>query len=286
MSKNAIVSDVLRKAVGTYARIMVRVAKIAEYYGKLAKASRIAICEERHGSGAKAKEAEIAEQIPPLPCEDEKGIDIPLGVAMIDGGDPFPDEWEELRGALAKENLPEMRDEAKLRHDSFVALFPTDATDYGWKAIEKAARALASLFDGLPLQGGKEDCRMTIEAFAGKCGVSIRTVKNWNAGKSPPTVFHPVLQEPVTYSQKLLDNPIEAERFAMLYKEHRRIKRAEREKVSYRGEETDRMNERKKRGIPPSTQQREAEGYDGVARDSDSARRLGYQSSIPSSWGT
>ena len=132
---------------------------------------------------------------------------------------------------------------------------------------------------------GKEDCGMTIKAFAERCGVSIRTVKNWNAGKSPPTVFIPTLQAQVTYSQKLLDNPIEAGRFALLYKEHRRIKRAEREKVSYRGEETDRMNERKKRGIPPSTQQREAD-YNGVASDSDSARRLGYQSSISSSWGT
>ena len=131
----------------------------------------------------------------------------------------------------------------------------------------------------------KSECRMPIERFAKLCDVSVRTVKYWNVGKGrPPTVFHPVLKRDVTYSPELLDDPIEAERFAMLYKERKRIKKAERKKISYMGEETDRANERQKQGIPPSTHFRESD-YDGVARDSDSAARLGYTSGTSSSWG-
>lgn len=268
-----------------YAAILRRVEQHAKDMRERAEAEERAIFELAHGCGKKNEDREDADQPKDSKFKDMKEIHMPLAVAMREGGDPFHAEWTELRGALAKAHLPEIRDEAKLLHDSFVALFPTHATKYGWQAIEEAARVFATFLDGLPFLGGREDCRMTIETFARLCGKSVRTVKNWNAGKSPPTVFNPVMQQQVTYSQKLLDNPIEAERFAMLYKEHKRIKRAEREKVSYRGEETDRMNERKKRGIPPSTRQREAD-YNGVARDSDSARRLGYQSSIPSSWGT
>ena len=161
-------------------------------------------------------------------------------------------------------------------------------TPDGFRAAMRRAfmldRQATEKINSKPLE--KSECRMPIEKFAKLCGVSLRIVKYWNVGKGRiPTVFHPVLKRDVAYSSELLDDPIEAERFAMLYKERKRIKRAERKKIAYREEETDRANERQKRGIPPSTHFRESD-YDGVARDSDSATRLGYKSGTSSSWGT
>lgn len=142
-----------RDPLAEYADILLRVERHAKDMRKRAKAEARAIFEQAHGCGKKTEACEDAEQPPPADYEETKEIHLPLALAMREGGDPFPIEWKKLRGALAIENLPEIRDEAKLRHDSFVALFPTDATQYGWQTIEDSANEFATFLDGLPIKG-------------------------------------------------------------------------------------------------------------------------------------
>ena len=122
---------------------------------------------------------------------------------------------------------------------------------------------LAAYLSGLPIYG-KKDTPMTEEAFARKCGRGKRTIINWLNGKGTPTVYFPDLGKYVTFSRELLNNPIEAEKFAMLFKEQERIKRGVRNKVSHNGEATDMANERQKRGIPKSRTNREEEDAEEI----------------------
>ncbi len=137
-----------------YAAILRRVEQHAKDMRERAEAEERAIFELVHGCGKKNEDREDADQPKDTDFEDMEEIHMPLAVAMREGGDPFHAEWTELRGALAKAHLPEIRDEAKLLHDSFVALFPTHATKYGWQAIEDEARSFASFLDGLPSAHG------------------------------------------------------------------------------------------------------------------------------------
>lgn len=215
----------------------------------------------------------VAAEVPPIPFTDkeERGIVNPFCAAIVDGGDPFPAEWKYLRGAL---EMSDLRDRicagVERRHETFVASLGGG----NWQTIAEAARSLAEYFSGQP-PSGTEDCKMTIKAFAKKCGVSLRTVKNWIAGKNtkPIVVYFPDLKKDVTFSKELLKNPIEAEKFAMLYKQHKQIKRGMRNKESYNGEKTDAANEKKKRGIPKSTEYHDAED------SAEIGRLTGYQGS-------
>lgn len=142
-----------------YAAILRRVERHAEDMRKRAEAEARAIFELAHGCGKKTDDCEAAKQ-PPADYEEMKEIHLPIAIAMLEGGDPFPAEWRELRGALAIRNVPEIRDEAIRLHDSFVALFPTgetdakDANQYRWQAIEEEAGAFAAFLDGLPSAHG------------------------------------------------------------------------------------------------------------------------------------
>ena len=138
-----------------YAGILRRVTAYAKWEWWRTKNEDMELQERLHGESKDTEDWKSVTQPPEPSAKDMKEIGIPLGLAMSDGGDPFPSEWEELRGALAKAHLPEIRDEAKLLHDSFVALFPTAASQYGWQAIEEKAGAFAAFLDGLPAANGE-----------------------------------------------------------------------------------------------------------------------------------
>jgi len=267
-----------KKAIKEYATLMRRVAAYAKWEWWREENAHMRLHEKHHGESKQTEEWRSITP-PDRPSHTDRWkIGIPLAVEIVTGGgaDPFKKEWEEMRGTIAMNCSNAIYEEVGKRHEGFVS-----SISYGWGNVAESAEIFADYLSGLPI-AGKEDCTMTKEAFAKLCGVCISTVKNWNAGKvRPPTVYNPVLKQDVTYSKALLNNPIEAERFALQYKEHKRIKRAERKKVSYRGEETDRMNERVKRGYPKSTAPRKAD-YDGEnISDAESRRRLGY---VGSSW--
>ena len=187
-----------RGPLAEYADILRRVERHAEDMRKRAEAEARAIFELAHGCGKKTEACEDANRPETSNYEDMKEIHLPLAVAMREGGDPFPVEWEKLRGALAIENLPEIRDEAIRLHDSFVALFPTDATQYGWQTIEDSANAFATFLDGLSI---KKEHRRNIKHIPYKVALAIlkklncprdrKTIKRWLDGQNTPEGFTP-----------------------------------------------------------------------------------------------
>ena len=136
-----------------YAGILRRVTAYAKWEWWRTKNEDMELQERLHGESKDTEDWKSVTQPPEPSADDMKEIGLPLALSMSEGGDPFPSEWEELRGALAIENLPEIRDETMRLHDSFVALFPTGATKYGWQAIEEKAGAFAAFLDGLPPAG-------------------------------------------------------------------------------------------------------------------------------------
>ncbi len=228
-----------KNALKEYAALLRRVAAYAKWEWWQEENAHMRLHEEHHG---KSKQTEEWRSITPPPepsSADRKEIGISLAAEILSGKgmDPFPEAWEELRGAVAADSAVgggALYTELGKRHEGFVSSF-----SYGWGNVAESAARFTTYLSGLPIYG-KKDTPMTEEAFARKCGVSKRTVINWLNGRATPTVYFPDLQKDVTFSRGLLNNPIEAERFAMLYKQHRQIKRGGRTMGAYNGEATDR----------------------------------------------
>ncbi len=190
--------DELSTAIDEYRLIMEGVVKYAAYKCKRAEIEKLAMLKRLHANEIVIKGNETAEQ-PPIPDEVELKIGLPLALAMECGGDPFPTEWRRMDDELSFSDLSDrIYTTIKQRHDSFVALFPTDATDYGWAAIEEAARAFATFLDGLPL---KKKHRRNIKHIQYKVALAIlerlncpkdrKTLQRWINGQNTPEDFTP-----------------------------------------------------------------------------------------------
>ena len=168
---------------------------------------------------------------PSAPSPDVSSIGQPLAFAQVFGGDPFPKEWEELHNELVTADLPDrVFAEIERRHGELVALFP--CADNGADGIEDAAHSFNDFLLGLRTslanankigyEGG-----MSQPDFAKLCGVTVRTVKNWDAKKTkPPKIYHTQRKEYITYDPNLRRDILLARAFAMYYKQEKRDRAA------------------------------------------------------------
>ena len=239
-------------ALAEYAALMVRVAEYCAYERKCEAATRAAEFDALHGGKEKRpSKAELARARrelaqagepeddykvkrrvmidraeaakPSAPPPDVLSIGQPLAMAQVFGGDPFPVEWERLHGELVTGDLSDrVCAEIKRRHDKFAALFP--CADHDADRIEEAAHTFNDFLTGLLTNHanankiGYQD-GISQADFAELCGVSVRTVKNWDAKRTkPPTIYHTQRNEHITYSPKLRHDILLARAFAMYYK--------------------------------------------------------------------
>lgn len=207
----------LKEAVEKYARLMERVSRWADYEWKCQAAYCNALSEALHGgeekrptqqelevararlspNGQTPTEEEVIKQIvrdraeantpnPPttgMTTEEE----LALACSIEQGGDPFPAEWEVLRGLITLSDLRDMvYDEIRGRHDTFVAsLMGCD-----WQAIANAARNLAEYLSclGLSPSGNRRERAkgLTDEWIAGEFNRhSVPLIKAIGGGGKP-----------------------------------------------------------------------------------------------------
>ena len=153
--------DEWREAVEAYAQLVERIAQYAEHSYKCADvrdgrslSKEPSTAEERERAEREYREEghedekderpelhndwilcrildnRVAEQVPPLPFEEEVTIGIPLALAMCDGGDPFQAKWENLDVEFATVNLPDrtlIHGLVNKKHDGYADLFSRDS---------------------------------------------------------------------------------------------------------------------------------------------------------------
>lgn len=256
-------------ALAEYAALMGRVAEYCAYKRECEAAEQTALSDALHGgeekrpSKAELEKAkrELAQAGKPLddynvgrqvvrdraeaakpsaPSPDVSSIGPHLSMAQEFGGDPFPKEWERLHNELvAAADLPDrVCAEIERRHNEFVALFL--CADNGADGIEDAAHSFNDFLLGLRTslanankigyEGG-----MSQQEFAKLCGVTVRTVKNWDAKKTkPPTIYHTQRKEYITYDPNLRRDILLARAFAMYYKQEKRDRAAIAKPSQYR----------------------------------------------------
>ena len=200
---------------------------------------------------------------PSAPSPGVSSIGQPLAFAQVFGGDPFPKEWEELHNELVTADLSDrVCAEIERRHSELVALFP--CADSGADAIEDAAQSFKGFLEAVakpPTPAGYTRNVISQEDFAKACGVTKKTVKNWENGKTKnvPMIFDATSKREATYSAEVRDDCVFAKSFAMQWKAQGRLKRALKSCVEYVEGQTEQANERKRRGYPKSTAPRQAD---------------------------
>lgn len=97
-------------------------------------------------------------------------------------------------------------------------------------------------------QGG-----MSQTDFAHKIEKDISTIKRWERGEGTPEVFDRKLGKRIKYSADLRKDRLSAITFIFYYKQERADSQGIKNAVQYRQEETDKWNERKRRGYTKAT---------------------------------
>lgn len=282
-------------ALAEYAALMGRVAEYCAYERKCEAAEQAALRDALHGgeekrpSNAELEKAkrELAQAGEPLddynvrrqvvrdraeaakpsaPSPDVSSIGLHLSMAKECVDDPFPKEWESLHNELVTADLPDrVFAEIERRHSELVALFPCADSDAD--AIEDAAQSFKGFLEAIakppttPTPAGYTRNGISQEDFAKACGVTKKTVQNWENGKTKnvPVIFDATSKREVTYSAEVRDDCVFAKSFAMQWKAQGRLKRALTSPVEYVEGQTEQANERKRRGYSKSTAPRQAD---------------------------
>ena len=97
-------------------------------------------------------------------------------------------------------------------------------------------------------QGG-----MSQDEFAKKIGKDKSTIKRWERGEGTPEVFDRQLGKQIKYSADLRKDRLSALTFILYYHQERADSQGIKNAVQYQQEETDKWNERKRRGYTKAT---------------------------------
>ena len=270
-------------ALAEYAALMGRVAEYLAYERECQAAEQAALFDALHGGKekrpskaelkkAKSELAQAGEPVddfnvnrqvmkdraeaakPSSPAPEILTVGPLLGWAQVNGGDPFPKEWKRLRQELSTAEVPKsVRDEIETQHDEFVALISCNYYDPA--AIADAAQSFKCYLEDIakppttPTPAGYTRNGISQDEFAKWCGVTKRTIRNWENGtRKPPTIFDAKRKTEVVYSAKVRDDCVFAKSFAIQYGEQKRLKRALSSPVEYIEGQTEQANERTRRG--------------------------------------